>query len=282
MKDFIFPVLDYGQIVCAVYKMVFDDGSYYIGSTSNLKQRMWGWKFKLNKGIDKNHKVTAAFKETTKVIFEILEVIDDPIFKKLREDGYIKLNIGKPLFLNIASNAYNNKGVKQNPNKKRNVSQFQPIAMVSEDGEILETFDCISDAEIKYNATGISNCFINNRRKSKGMIFRKLDEEGNIIPAPAPVFKERKKPNRKHGYHISEEARLRLLAKKEQKIKDGTFKYPPNTKKIIQYTVSGELVKIYESSSAAAREFNSDTRNFKRQVRKSKRNYYKGYIFKYA
>lgn len=283
MKEFIFPPLKRGEIVCAVYKMIFDDGSYYIGSATHLKQRMWGWKFKLNSGIDKNYKVTAAFKATDKVVFEILEIVDDPVLRKFREDGYIKLNVGKPLFLNIASNAYTNHGIKQNPNKKKSTFGFKPIARVSEAGEILERFDSISHAENKYAITSIHECFKNCRRKSKGMIFRLLDNEGNIISAPEPIFKERKKPVRTPGYHISEEARLRVAAKREQQMKDGTFKYPPQSKWVIKMDIDGNELGRFPSIGQAAKDVQcNDSRNFKKQIKKSPRNYYKGYIWKYA
>lgn len=284
MKQFIYPELKRGEIVCAVYKMSFDDGSYYIGSSAHLKQRMWGWKFKLESGVDKNYKVTAAFKETTKIVFEILEIVDDPALRKFREDGYIKINFGKPLCLNSASNAYTNHGVKMNPNKKRNTSGFKPIARVSESGEILEKFDCISDAERKYETGAIHDCLRNSRRKSKGMIFRELDIDGNIIPAPTPQFKERKKPQRKKGYHISEEAKIRLEINRTKQKEEGTFKYPAHSKQVIKIS-NGQEVNRFPSIIEAAKDAGcKDRKNFSKVVsgKRSVTGYYKGYIWKYA
>lgn len=280
MKEFVFPSeLKRGETACAVYKMIFDDGSYYIGSSTNVKQRMWGWKFKLTNGIDKNYKVTAAFKATTKVVFEILEIIDDPILRKLREDGYIKLNVGKALFLNIASNAYTNKGIAQNPNKKRNISGFKPIARINDNGEIIEIFDCIADAEKKYEVSTINECLKNSRRKSKGMVFRLLDSDGNIIPAPTPVYK---KPVRKRGYKLSPEAIEKIVQKNKIKRQSPDYIPPYNSKKINQYTLSGELVNSFLSIMDAARSMESNTDTFRKAISRSPNNFTKGYIWKYA
>ena len=128
MKEFILPEMVRGDQVCAVYKMTFDCGGYYIGSALNLRQRINGWRFKLNSGVDKNYKVTEAFNKTNRIVFEILEIVDDPVLRKFREDGYIKINFGKPGCLNIAPSAFTSQGVKQNPNKKRNTSHYKAVA----------------------------------------------------------------------------------------------------------------------------------------------------------
>ena len=285
MKQFVFPPeLKRGETCCAVYKMIFDCGSYYIGSSINIKQRMWGWKFKLENGIDKNYRVTEAFKQSNTVRFEIIEVIEDPVIRCLREEGYIKINFGKPLCLNISSSAFTNENVKHNnPNKKKrlpNVSQYKPVAQVDGIGQIIETYINVTEA-MKKHGKKITDCFSDSSRKVKGMIFRRLDNEGNVIPAPfiAKVKKERKS---RFGYKISNAAKKRILERNAIKRQSPDYTPPKQAKKIIQMNIDGTVVATHLSIQAAARLYNVDARNFKRQINKSPRNYYKGYIWKYA
>ena len=53
-------------------------------------------------------------------------------------------------------------------------------------------------------------------------------------------------------------------------------------KPLIKYTTEGVEVERFESIGSAARNMMVDKRLFKRQINKSRRGYYKGYIFKYA
>lgn len=280
---FNFPELPRGAKISAVYKMIFDGGYFYIGSALNLKQRMNGWKFKMSNGIFKNHKVGIAFKNTTTVTFEILEVVDDPVFRRYREDGYIKINFGNELCLNIAPSAYNSVGVKHtNPNKKKrppNYSQMRKVAKIDDNGHIVELYSSVKEANEKNSTNCISDCFKDNRRKVKGSIFRLLDDKNNIIPAPTVDRKPRK---RKGGYKISEIAIVKRLERNAQKRRDINYRPPKQAKPIIQMDVYGNIISTHLSIQAAARTFNGDVRNFKRQINKSPRNYYKGFIWKYA
>lgn len=283
MKEFIFPEFQKGVQVCGIYKMIFDDGSYYVGSSLNLRQRMWGWKFKLNTGVDKNYRVTAAFKSTSKVVFEIIETIDDPIYRKFREDGYIKINIGKPLCLNIATSAYSNLGIKQNPNKKVNKMQYKAVVKIDDNGNILDTYESVREANEMNNTSSVSDCFKDCNRKVKGVVYRELDSKGNIISPPVLERKPRKR--RMKGYKFSEEAkknRNEKLLLRKQSTDYVPPKLPIQTKPINQYNLDGTLYKSHPSLMSAARELQVDSKNFKRQIRKSPRNYYKGFIFKYA
>jgi group I intron endonuclease len=283
MKEFIFPEFQKGVQVCGIYKMIFDDGSYYVGSSLNLRQRMWGWKFKLNNGVDKNYKVTAAFKNTFKVTFEIMEVVDDPIFRKFREDGYIKINIGKPLCLNIASSAYNNLGIKMRPNRKENKVWNKTIVKIDDYGNILDTYESIREANDMNGTTSVSDCFKDCNRKVKGMMYRELDGDGNIV---SPPFLEKKpRTHMRKGYKLSEEAKQRIKDKLLLRKQSPDYvppKLPTQTKPINQYNLDGTLYKSHPSLMSAARELQVDSKNFKRQIKKSPRNYYKGFIFKYA
>lgn len=280
MKEFIFPEMARGDQVCAVYKMIFDCGSFYIGSALNLRQRLNGWRFKLNSGIDKNYRVTEAFKNTSKVVFEILDIVEDPVMRRFREDGYIKIHFGKPLCLNIAPSAFTNVGIKQNPNKKVNTYHYKAVAKINDAGEIIEKYDSVKDANIKNNTLSVADCFKNCFRKVKGMMFRELDKEGNIIPAPVMPLRERKP--RKTGYKISQEALVIRRERNRQKRLSPEYQPPANSKEVYQYTLDNKLVGVHKSFTLAAVVAGSDPKTFRKAIKRSPNNFTKGYIWKYA
>lgn len=280
MKQLIVPQTPRGEVICAVYKMIFDDGSYYVGSTINLTQRINGWRFKLNSGIDKNYRVTAAFKQSATVTFEILEIIDDPVFRKFREDGYIKINIGKPLCLNIASNSINNIGIKQNPNKKIYKGNYEPVVKIDDLGRIVEQYESVAEAERKNKTNHVSECFRDSLRKVNGMMFRKIDKDGNIIPAPFIPLKERKP--RRTGYKISNEALKIRRERNRVKRLSPNYTPPLNAKEVYQYSLDNELVAVHKSFTLAALVAGSDPKTFRKAIKRSPNNFTKGYIWKYA
>lgn len=280
MKEFIFPEMERGDQVCCVYKMSFDCGGYYIGSALNLRQRLNSWKFKLNSGIDKNYRVTEAFKNTSKVVFEIVDIVDDPVMRRFREDGYIKIHFGKPLCLNIAPSAFTNAGIKYNPNRKVSNYHYKPVVKINDSGEIIEQYSSVKEANIKNNTTNVSDCFKNCFRKVKGMMFRELDKDGAIIPAPIMPLKERKP--RKKGYKLSEETKLRIREKNRIFRKSKDYVPPITAKPISQFTIDGSLVNTYSSIMEAARTIGSNTDTFRKAIKKSPNNFTKGFIWKYA
>ena len=283
---FIFPELPRGAKLSAVYKIIFDGGFFYIGSAINIKQRMNVWKFKMNAGEFKNYKVEEAFKNSQIITFEILEIVDDPVMRRFREDGYIKINFGKPLCLNIAPSAFTNTGVKQNPNKKKrppNISQYKSVAKVDSIGQIIEIYESVKAACISNKTKAVSECFRNCFRKVKGMTFRELDKDGNIIPAKQPAPKLRKV--RAKGYHISDEAKERLNSVRAKRKEEGTFKYPPHSKWVLKMDSEGKEVGRFPSIIEAAKNADcKDRKNFSKIVsgKRSNTGYYKGYVWKYA
>lgn len=284
MKNFIFHKLPFGEKIPAVYKMIFDDGSYYIGSALNIRQRMTGWKSKLNRGLRKNYRITEAFNKTNNVIFEIVEIIEDPIFRRFREDGYIKIHFGKPLCLNIAPSSFNNIGVKQNPNriKRDKCYNEQPVVKLNDNGDIIERYKSVAQASLKNNVSDISRCFLDSIFRVKGMVFRKIDIDGNIIPAP--FIPRSKRVSKLKGRKLSEEQKRKMKESKLKRINAPDYQpiIPKHSVKVNQFDLNGNLIKTFVSISSAAKEMKADSKNFKRQIKDSPRNYYKGFIFKYA
>ncbi len=116
------PAIDSSNRRC-VYLMSFEDGSFYIGSTANLKQRISQYKSAFKNSIGSVNKLIAAkIVQHSSVSFFILEVISSGINPKTREDWWMKLYEGNNFLLNRRKSAFSNAGLtKSNAHKKNNI-----------------------------------------------------------------------------------------------------------------------------------------------------------------
>lgn len=95
-----------------VYKLSFPDGSFYIGSTEDLKKRMSNYKSAFIRSIGSVNKLIAAKAQEYSIIwFEILEVVPEGKNTREPEHKWIRENIGNPLSLNRSKSAFSNAGM---------------------------------------------------------------------------------------------------------------------------------------------------------------------------
>lgn len=86
------------NIMC-VYKITFNDGRFYIGSTRKLRVRLNSWRRDVKVGWV-NKKIRFLVKDFSRVKVDVLEKIYDIQSLKIRETVYLQSNIGNPLLLN--------------------------------------------------------------------------------------------------------------------------------------------------------------------------------------
>lgn len=96
-----------------IYRLIFSNGKFYIGSTAHFGKRMGAWVATFN-GTSKMHNknVIKCVAECDSCHFQLIEYIDDEIKLKYAETEYIKTEIGNPLLLNRAYDAVSNKGIR--------------------------------------------------------------------------------------------------------------------------------------------------------------------------
>lgn len=82
------------------------------------------------------------------------------------------------------------------------------------------------------------------------------------------------KENNEHGVNMG-------LLKRGRNTKP-YIPHPLPKKKIKMIDINGNELKIWDSVIKAAENFNSTPNNFRKMIKKSPRNYYKGFIWKYA
>lgn len=111
------------NITC-VYKLMFDTGKYYIGSTSDLRNRaqVYNSNFTHKKFNIKNLEYEA--RKSGCCCVEVLEIITDISQLLSREDFFIKLFCGGDI-LNRSKNAFSNKGIKWTEQEKIAIGRGQ-------------------------------------------------------------------------------------------------------------------------------------------------------------
>lgn len=255
---FIQPKFSGKENPAGVYKITFDGTYFYIGGSIGLRSRFSQWKTRLNQGTNKNHKIRELFKTTSEIVFEIIELTgtDNP---KVREDFYIKENWGNPLFLNSCPSAYDNTGLKHTVTQQRKF-QWKKVAMFDMEWNFIKEFDKIADCSNELNIrSGDISAFMKGKCQFiKGYKFKFISSDGSYIE-PLPFISKRP-------------------PLKPKKIRQ----HPTPAKKILQFDLGGNLVKVHESMGSAAKSINTDKSNLKYQVRRSATGFCKGYIWKYA
>lgn len=93
----------------SVYKLSFECGMFYIGSSLNLQRRIIQYRYNLYNRKDINKKLKAALNSHISAKIEILETCSDEKMLRGQEDYYIKLNWDNPKLLNRSISAYSNR-----------------------------------------------------------------------------------------------------------------------------------------------------------------------------
>ncbi len=286
MQQFILPDLKFNKnnpAMAGVYKMVFDETYFYIGSSRNVVHRFWSWRCRLKTGVKKNFLVTQQFDKCKVVRFEVLEVLPKDVDTKIREDFYIKENWGNELLLNRCDNAYVNNS-KRTKEQIENNKYRQKVAKFDRGGNLIQIYESIADAG---KSVGISRhlnrCFLKQGLTVKGYIFKKVDKEGNIIEPP--VIPRTKPFGRLLGTKVSPEGikKIKEAWAKKKQLPDYVPTQMPHAKKVNQYTMDGQLVVTHLSVREAARAIGvKDHKQVQRILTGKRGKTAKGYIFKYA
>lgn len=182
---------------CAgVYKLIFPNGKYYIGSTSNFKKRVSAFRAEFKRGYSHNKKLAAELSMNESVSFCVVEHIDDFSMLKHKEDYYLKLCSNDSHMLNRSKNAFSNKGViwtkeekklmsanssrKGRPrihfNKKEKTGAKKiKVNAYNISGILIGSYDSIKDAAISLgvNRGAVSKVVSNKCKRTKGFVFKK-------------------------------------------------------------------------------------------------------------
>jgi len=109
--EFIYPDITSENKRC-VYKLSFEDGSFYIGGTIDLLRRIGGYKAAFKYSIGQVNKLIARkAQQYNTIYFTILEVVPNELNPKELEDVWIRKFAKNNLLLNRSKSAFNNSGM---------------------------------------------------------------------------------------------------------------------------------------------------------------------------
>lgn len=186
MINFIVPKIGTRERKSGVYRISFDGGWFYIGSSVNLRMRFHAWKFSISHGVPKNKNVKLMIPHSTSIKFEIIK---ECINVREMEDDLIKLNWDNPLLLNRCPNSDNNIGrrlpigQKKQEKIKKPPLVFKKVAQFTMDDKFIRIFNSRNSAakEIKIKTNKITEQIEGKRKTVKGFKFKYVDEQGVIV-----------------------------------------------------------------------------------------------------
>lgn len=125
---FKYPKLGYGNNPTAVYRMVFDTGHFYVGSSKHVKTRFANWRTSIKNETFRSKIISDILRSVSCISFEIIEIIDSNNRFKT-ETQHILINKDNTMLLNRMLDAETNSNVKPLPThlkrKKHVVTKFK-------------------------------------------------------------------------------------------------------------------------------------------------------------
>ncbi len=162
--------------------------------------------------------------------------------------------------------------------RERNRPNFKKIAWVDDKDSIIKLYECISDASRDLpKAAKLDRAFKHKGITVYGRKFRKIDEEGKVIPVPDIPSKKPKAT----GYKMPVGFGERISVRNNIRYSSPNYVKPSNSKMVHQFTLDGVLIKTHLSVKDAAKHIGMGVQNFRHQIRDSPRQYCKGFIWKF-
>jgi hypothetical protein len=113
--------------VAWVYKLSFDSGEFYIGSTKNYRMRILIYKSNMNTGDFKIANQFLAYKKSKSAKIECIEIVEDVSLLFASEETCIKNHIYMPGCLNKTTSAATNKGSRWSPEQRAEMSKLMSV-----------------------------------------------------------------------------------------------------------------------------------------------------------
>jgi hypothetical protein len=133
---------------------------------------------------------------------------------------------------------------------------LKPIAQFDVVGNLVATFNDFQQVGDKTLRSRVGYFLAGRSRNVDGFLYKLVAADGSYVEPPK--FVSQKKERQKSEIN------------------------PSSPKEVIQFDLQGNEVARHKSINEVGRLFGKDRRNFKRQLKKSPRNYYKGFIWKYG
>lgn len=233
-KLFSYPKFKYGNNPCVVYKMSFDTGYFYIGSSKKFKVRIGVWIGQIKRNAVLMKVIKSELPKVKKVTFEIIEYTTSEN-RLQRETFHLELHKDNPFLMNRCPTAFSPKGLRplplhlRKPVKEKGVSTPpKPVNRYSLSGEFLGCYPSINKAaaDIGVNPSTIQDHLKSKRKKGvRGFVFKLCEDHSPVeiikrkIIERKPHTRWRKVVNTLTGEIFENSA---IVAKKEN-MKNATY-----------------------------------------------------------
>ena len=228
---------------CCVYKIVFECGMFYIGSSLNLARRATQYRYNFYNRNDINKKLKAALNSHNSAVLDIVEVCQDEKNLRDREDYHIKKNFDNPHILNRSNSSYSNRS-------KKTVEERYVSGNYMRGRKLTEQ-------QIKHWSDVKKGCIITQEHRDK-----------------ISISKTGLKFTDEHKKNISLSKIGKPMSEENKNIRKGKTNIP-----VDQFDKNGVFIKSYLSYSDAAKEIGVLAGHIG-EVVNGKYNHKKGFIFK--
>lgn len=261
---FIIPKFGCHEKPSGVYKIVFDDTHFYIGSSSKLKVRFSLWRNAMKRGTNKNRKIRELFQTTSKVEFIVLELLPKEKCKE-REGYYIQTHWEDPLLLNYCPNPESCYGIRFTEKdlllrKKPSIKEKKrPIAIFDKSGQEVARFKYVSEAAtfLKVKRDSVLGFLLGHTNYIQNHRLKEIKRRG-VLKEPPPFIPKPHQP-RKKGYKHSDQARANKKRLYHKALTEGKINLPAHTKAIVQRDANGSIIQEYRSINEAAAKYGGST-----------------------
>lgn len=255
MIQFICPKVKYGIKQSAVYKIVFDDTYFYIGSTTNLSRRFERWRVSIRNGggAGVNLIMKGILPSINKVEFIVIEYVNNGESPKIKEDLLLKKYQNDIFSLNISNSAFKISGIKGMRNYVVQEKKKIKVHKIDKSGNLVAVFDSLMDAiaDIGCNRRNFTRIFRRGTTQYyRGFYYKRFDSDGNYI-----------QPKETGNNYIIPKGKIL-------------------PKEILKFTTDGVFIRKYESMYELAKEHKTNPSNIRNQIKYSPKNYYKGFVYK--
>jgi hypothetical protein len=151
------PKFKFGNNPPAVYRLVFDTGYFYIGSSKKVKTRFTTWRTTLKRMAFNNKSMLKKLPSFSAVFMEIIEytTVNE---RRVRETYHLEKEINHPLCLNKHRTALGDGSTKKLVNQERHKRTYIPHPRVLKE-KLPKVYKPLQNkAVIKYDAIGNEIC----------------------------------------------------------------------------------------------------------------------------
>lgn len=161
------------RAIC-VYKYTLSSGMYYIGATTDLRERINSHLKSFRRGILPKS-IMECMGQSEYVRFEFIKFVNDRRVLKQEEERYLKQHVGLPKCLNTVDCCYSS----------FSKDSLYPVRMFDKDNNVINNFTSALEASksLQVSINDIRR-MVDTKSPSESYVLRKVSKRGTVVPPP--------------------------------------------------------------------------------------------------